>query len=61
MGVRIPPWDTAEAISPYLDDPRFMGVMDRYFREWVLNCTNDIGRAKIGCNSSNNSLGGDGK
>lgn len=54
MGITLPPWETAEAIYPYLENPKFKVLMDKYFKEWVVNCTNKEGKAKIGCNFSNN-------
>jgi hypothetical protein len=54
MGITIPPWETAEAVYPYLEMPRFKVIMDKYFKAWVVSCTNKEGKAKIGCNFSNN-------
>ena len=54
MGITLPPWETAEAIYPYLEKPKFKMLMDKYFKEWVVSCTNEEGKAKIGCNFSSN-------
>lgn len=54
IGITVPPWETAEAIYLYLDNPKFKVLMDKYFKEWVVNCTSKEGKAKIGCNFSSN-------
>ncbi len=54
MGITLPPWEVAEAIYSYLDKPRFKDLMDKYFRNWVIDCTYSNGKAKVGCNFANN-------
>jgi len=45
----LPPWETAEAVYPYLDNPKYKDLMDNHFRIDTLDCTDSAGKAKIGC------------
>lgn len=52
LGIRIPPWEVAEAIYQEVSRKENTNIYNQYFKKWFNACVTSNGKAIVGCGAN---------